>query len=651
MNKARFLFFFVLFSLNQYAKAQSPAYIIDSLRVQLKQTKSEEGKVGIYSELTWFWAMVNLDSALSYGNQGLELAQKTGDQAKIAQAHSDLGNAYNQRGDFGRAKNAYKTALNIRTSLADSAGMAGSKSNLASIHQRLFQTDSAMMYYVEALAYYEKTGNDRYVNFVKNNLAVLHEDLRNYPKALQLYAEVAEYREKNQMIPDLAMLYNNMGNIYKNTKEFDKSEEYLNRALENGLKAGDSLVISVTYLNLASMYNAAEKPDQAIVAAQTGIKIAEKVNSNYDQAMMQYALGNSYIKKRDYLKAKTAYQSAIGVLEQLEAKEEVSSIQLRMIPVFAALNMPDSAQFYTDLYIDYRNNLTEEQIEQLTAELQTKYETEKKDQEIAQQQLALRNKNIQLYGSLVLALTLAVVGYLLYKQQKLKNRQLQQESELKAALAQLETQNKLQEQRMLISRDLHDNIGAQLTFIISAIENLKYFEPIKEQLTARYDTIAGFTKQTITELRDTIWAMNSGQVTLDSLMLRIQDYVQKARESKSSMHFACEVAENLDSHSLLASSDSIQVLRIVQEAVQNAVKYSEASQVQIRFHATKKDLVATIHDNGRGFDQETILLGNGLYNMQKRAEELGGKVEIKSGLGQGTTVKLTWPMAGSKEKN
>lgn len=651
MNKARFLFFFVLFSLNQYAKAQSPAYIIDSLRVQLKQTKSEEGKVGIYSELTWFWAMVNLDSALSYGNQGLELAQKTGDQAKIAQAHSDLGNAYNQRGDFARAKNAYKTALNIRTSLADSAGMAGSKSNLASIHQRLFQTDSAMMYYVEALAYYEKTGNDRYVNFVKNNLAVLHEDLRNYPKALQLYAEVAEYREKNQMIPDLAMLYNNMGNIYKNTKEFDKSEEYLNRALETGLKAGDSLVISVTYLNLASMYNAAEKPDQAIVAAQTGIKIAEKVNSNYDQAMMQYALGNSYIKKRDYLKAKTAYQSAIGVLEQLEAKEEVSSIQLRMIPVFAALNMPDSAQYYTDLYIDYRNNLTEEQIEQLTAELQTKYETEKKDQEIAQQQLALRNKNIQLYGSLVLALTLAVVGYLLYKQQKLKNRQLQQESELKAALAQLETQNKLQEQRMLISRDLHDNIGAQLTFIISAIENLKYFEPIKEQLTARYDTIAGFTKQTITELRDTIWAMNSGQVTLDSLMLRIQDYVQKARESKSSMHFACEVAENLDSHSLLASSDSIQVLRIVQEAVQNAVKYSEASQVQIKFHATKKDLVATIHDNGRGFDQETILLGNGLYNMQKRAEELGGKVEIKSGLGQGTTVKLTWPMSGSKEKN
>jgi signal transduction histidine kinase len=645
MIKARLFFLLTFAAFSWGSLAQSPAYIIDSLKIQLKQVSSQEEKVGIYSELTWFWAMVNLDSALSYGNEALELAQKTGDQSKIAQAYSDLGNAFNQRGEFVEAKNAYKTALTLRTNLADSAGMAGSKSNLASIHQRLFQTDSAMMYYVEALAYYEKTGNDRYVNFVKNNLAVLHEDLRNYPKALELYAEVAEYREKNQMIPDLAMLYNNIGNIYKNTKEFEKSEEYLNRALDNGLKAGDSLVISVTYLNLASMYNAAEKPDQAIDAAQTGIKIAEKVNSRYDQAMMQYALGNSYIKKRDYLKAKVAYQSAIGVLEQLEAKEEVSSIQLRMVPVFAALNMPDSAQYYTDLYIDYRNDLTEEQIEQLTAELQTKYETEKKDQEIAQQQLALRNKNIQLYGSLILALTLAVVGYLLYNQQKLKNRQLQQESELKTALAQLETQNKLQEQRMLISRDLHDNIGAQLTFIISAIENLKYFEPIKEQLTARYDSIANFTKQTITELRDTIWAMNSGQVTWESLAGRIQDYLQKARQSAPNIDFTFEKDAQISGEDTLNSSDSIQLLRIIQEGVQNAVKYAEPVSVKVKIQKEAGITKVQISDDGKGFEESTITPGNGLYNMRKRAEELGAKIQIESTPGLGTHINVTWNQA------
>ena len=68
-----------------------------------------------------------------------------------------------------------------------------------------------------------------------------------------------------------------------------------------------------------------------------------------------------------------------------------------------------------------------------------------------------------------------------YNQQKLKNRQLQKENELKDALIKIETQNRLQEQRLRISRDLHDNIGAQLTFIISSIDYLKYGFEIKNE--------------------------------------------------------------------------------------------------------------------------------------------------------------------------
>lgn len=321
----------------------------------------------------------------------------------------------------------------------------------------------------------------------------------------------------------------------------------------------------------------------------------------------------------------------------------MASMYLRLVPVYAALNMPDSAQFYTDLYIDYQNSLTEDQIEELTTELQTKYETEKKDQEIAQQQLAIRNKNILLFGSLILASALGIVGYLLYNQQKLKNRQLQQEGDLKAALAQIETQNKLQEQRMLISRDLHDNIGAQLTIIISAVENLKFFEPIQEQLTQRYDTIANFTKQTITELRDTIWAMNSGSITWEDLSSRIRDYLQKAGLSASHITFDYEINDRIDKSISIPSAASIQVLRVVQEAVQNAIKYSEANRVEIKIDSTGKEVLVNISDDGKGFNESEITPGNGLYNMRKRAEELGGSLEIHSETASGTSILLVWP--------
>jgi signal transduction histidine kinase len=86
-----------------------------------------------------------------------------------------------------------------------------------------------------------------------------------------------------------------------------------------------------------------------------------------------------------------------------------------------------------------------------------------------------------------------------------QNRQLEQESQLKLAISKIETQNKLQQQRLDISRDLHDNIGAQLTFIISSVDNIKYgFEIENPNLNSKLDRISNFTKSTIVELRDTI---------------------------------------------------------------------------------------------------------------------------------------------------
>src|SRR5690606_3006901 len=138
-----------------------------------------------------------------------------------------------------------------------------------------------------------------------------------------------------------------------------------------------------------------------------------------------------------------------------------------------------------------KDSLFEETKTKLVFDLDKKYQTEKKENEIlaqkadiAEKELNLSRKNFQLLGLVILALVISLLGYLVYKQQKLKNQQLQKEGELKEALVKIETQNSLQEQRLTISRDLHDNIGAQLTFIISSIENLQYgFKITNEKLT------------------------------------------------------------------------------------------------------------------------------------------------------------------------
>ncbi|MCB0458259.1 MAG: ATP-binding protein, partial [Flavobacteriaceae bacterium] len=253
-------------------------------------------------------------------------------------------------------------------------------------------------------------------------------------------------------------------------------------------------------------------------------------------------------------------------------------------------------------------------------------------------------KNTWMFGGFGLALVLGLLGYLLYNQQKLKNTQLQKESELKTALAAIETQNKLQEQRLRISRDLHDNIGAQLTFIISSIDNLKYgFPDVKDKLAAKLSGISSFTTQTIYELRDTIWAMNKNDITFEDFKSRITNFINQAKLAASGTQFEFNIDPAIDSHHSFTSVQGMNIYRIIQEAVNNAIKYADASKVEITVYETKERFKITIHDNGKGFSKTEVILGNGLNNMAKRARDIGAELNIDSEIGKGTTLYLLVP--------
>lgn len=636
------IFFFLLIS---KSNAQSPRAIIDSLKLRVQESLSADQLANMYGELGWQYAAINLDSAIYFGQLAVEKAEEANDSKILAQAYSDLGSGFLQKGELDEGKKLYLRSLEIRLQIKDSLGMAKSYNALGFVHQRKYETDSAISYFLKALPIFQKQGAQLNAAAVLNNLGVIYQNLPDYQKAKQAYEEAISIREQLGDFRSAIGSYNNLGTVYKYLREFDRAEEYFQKALAKSEELEDPMNLAITY-RIYSMF-LLEKGDILKLEglARKGLGVARQVNSQYEIASLETALGTSLSAQGKYGEAKPYLLSAAKNFQQQGSEEDVLFPYFELVPLYASLGMADSSRYYSNLYQQTLRNKVEKESKEVVAELETKYQTELKDAQIAEQQLSIRNKNIQLYGSLVLALALGVMGYLLYNQQKLKNRQLEQEGELKSALAQLETQNKLQEQRMLISRDLHDNIGAQLTFIISSIENLKYFEPIKEQLTQRYDTIANFTKQTITELRDTIWAMNSGEITWEELSIRITDFVKKAGQSASGIVFDFEIHERINPETKLSSAESIQILRVIQESVQNTIKYAAANRVEIKIDSTGKEILVNIHDNGKGFVESEIKPGNGLYNMRKRAEELGGSLEIHSEPGSGTSILLIWPVS------
>ncbi|MBH8575683.1 sensor histidine kinase, partial [Nostocaceae cyanobacterium CENA369] len=202
----------------------------------------------------------------------------------------------------------------------------------------------------------------------------------------------------------------------------------------------------------------------------------------------------------------------------------------------------------------------------------------------------------------------------------------------------------LQEQRLRISRDLHDNIGAQLTFIISSIDNLKYgFRIEDEKLQNRLTGISEFTKETIYELRDTIWAMNMSQITFEDLKSRISNFIDNAKISSIGIDFKFAYSNDNLNKKVVTSVEGMNIYRIIQEAINNAIKHSEATKIAVTIDGDETKLAIEVTDNGKGFDLETSNDGNGLNNIRKRAKEIGGEIELNSKPGEGTVMKLFLP--------
>lgn len=241
------------------------------------------------------------------------------------------------------------------------------------------------------------------------------------------------------------------------------------------------------------------------------------------------------------------------------------------------------------------------------------------------------------------ALFIGLIGFLVFRQQKLKNKQQEQEFLLKSAIAKIETQNKLQDQRLQISRDLHDNIGSQLTFIISSVDNIKYaFEIQNSKLDNRLSSISNFAKSTIIELRDTIWAMNNSEITFEDLRARIHNFVEKAKEAKQDIEFDFAIESSLK-EAKFTSVEGMNIYRTIQEAVNNSIKYADAKNIRIDIRHEKSDIVIFINDDGKGFDDNEIELGNGINNMKKRIADCSGTITFKTKPDEGTQIIIRFP--------
>lgn len=218
---------------------------------------------------------------------------------------------------------------------------------------------------------------------------------------------------------------------------------------------------------------------------------------------------------------------------------------------------------------------------------------------------------------------------------------------LKKQLQEIGIRQKINNERERISRELHDNVGSQITYIISSLDNIAYSEPEGPEKTTKknIESLGDFARSTMQQLRETIWTLNKETISVSELKNKIYEYVQRiiSGNERISLDFSFT---NHD-HSSLNSSQAINIFRIVQEAVNNCCKHSNATVLEIKIaEPTEKNLVVEINDNGRGLttEDENKKEHFGIRNMKSRALEMNGTLTLHSHVGIGTSVVLNIPL-------
>ncbi|MDO9257730.1 MAG: two-component regulator propeller domain-containing protein [Bacteroidales bacterium] len=207
-------------------------------------------------------------------------------------------------------------------------------------------------------------------------------------------------------------------------------------------------------------------------------------------------------------------------------------------------------------------------------------------------------------------------------------------------LREIEREFAIEKERLRISKDMHDEVGASLTriSILSELAKKQQNEPAKSlQTINRISEISGGV---VDEMSEIIWAMNPRNDTLDSFSSYIRQHASTYLESAEiegaflfpdeipAFHMSSELRRNL--------------FLTVKEAFHNIVKHSGAGNVKMSLCFDKQNLNIKIDDDGKGFEIDKIKgWGNGLTNMRKRIEELDGRFEITSEVGKGTLIELS----------
>jgi len=396
----------------------------------------------------------------------------------------------------------------------------------------------------------------------------------------------------------------NVAIVYKYQKDYEGSLEYNFKALALSQKTGDRWMSAATYNNIGNLYGEMGEYQNALYYCKKGLAIATEINAIEI--------------------VESAYDSMASAAEKADDFK--------------------SAYNFHKLYMATKDKFINTESTRQLSELNIKYETERKQKLIQQQQFAIsrRNTTIAIIASLfVVAL---IIGFQFYSRYRLKQDAVLQAEVMKqqdiATKGIIEAEEK---ERKRIAADLHDGVGQLFSAVRLNLSSLMDRVVINnaDELALAEKTIA-MVDESCKEVRTIAHQMMPNILLKTGLASAINDFISKIDSHQLKVNLeAFGLDERLD------NNIEIVLYRVVQECVNNVIKHSKANRLDINLLRENGYVTVSIEDNGRGFNiaDKPQSDGIGLKNIITRVEYLKGTVDISSAPGKGTSIVIEVPLS------
>ena len=648
-------FLFSLFHEELYCQRS----VRDSLLLAIQHSNPDTNQVNALYDLSFSYVNKSPDSTLLFGAQAMELAKKLNYKAGIGNADYVLGAGNFRKGELKTAETYFKhceaTAKEINNKTLTIKACIG----LGNTNLKLAKFDSAIAYMQRGVALCEEIGDYSRLATLYNNIGNIHSSQLRRREAIGYYRRSLEASHIEKDTADLALAYSNLADIYKTLRILDTAAMYVDSAIFMAQIVHDDYTQSLMFGVRGLVELDRTNYNAAIIDLRRSLQSFNKKGNNADAAELWNALGKVYYNKKMLDSSLYCYSNARQLAEATGANEAMRSCYEGLSECYSAKGDFKNAYAYLQKYLVAQNHFLDSLNISKVTELNAKYEAVarqrkidllEKDQEI-QAEKASREKTVRYFligGAALLLLFLFIIYNRYIKGEKLSKELSRSLTELRQTQQQLIASEKQKEQenvRLRISRDIHDEIGSNLTKIALLSDLLSAESSTNGNETKQsLKKISTYAREVNTSLSEIVWSVNPRQDTLESLIAYMRNYVHSFLED-TGISFTIDFPDEVDNRDLKPDFKRA-IFLVLKETLNNCVKHSNAKSITARLRVKVNHFDLTIKDDGKGFDMsDKSLLGNGLNNLDYRIRQLNGNFIVSSSPQNGCEISVSAELA------